>query len=85
VTSADGSFRAVRVLELTRGQAGRMAGMLLADLGADVVRVLPHGAVIEQSPEGLAWDRGKRFTVPSLNSRRSTRSPTTAPPTTTGR
>jgi crotonobetainyl-CoA:carnitine CoA-transferase CaiB-like acyl-CoA transferase len=30
-------FRDVRVLELTRGQAGRMAGMLLADLGADAV------------------------------------------------
>lgn len=61
--AARGPFRAVRVLELTRGQAGRMAGMLLADLGADVVRVLPHGTAIEQTPEGLAWDRGKRFTV----------------------
>jgi crotonobetainyl-CoA:carnitine CoA-transferase CaiB-like acyl-CoA transferase len=70
VTSADGPFRAVRVLELTRGQAGRMAGMLLADLGADVVRVLPHGAAIGQTPEGLAWDRGKRFTVPGDGRRR---------------
>jgi crotonobetainyl-CoA:carnitine CoA-transferase CaiB-like acyl-CoA transferase len=43
-----------------------MAGMLLADLGADVVRVLPDGwerHVPGQAPapQDLAWDRGKRF------------------------
>lgn len=31
-------FARVRVLELTRGIAGRTAGMLLADIDADVVR-----------------------------------------------
>jgi crotonobetainyl-CoA:carnitine CoA-transferase CaiB-like acyl-CoA transferase len=56
----------VRVLELSQGQAGRTAGMLLADLGADVVRVVPAGwgpADPASSPglEDLAWDRGKRF------------------------
>jgi crotonobetainyl-CoA:carnitine CoA-transferase CaiB-like acyl-CoA transferase len=58
-------FRDVRVLELTRGQAGRMAGMLLADLGADVVRVLQAGGFAQPwTAERLSWDRGKRFTVP---------------------
>jgi crotonobetainyl-CoA:carnitine CoA-transferase CaiB-like acyl-CoA transferase len=38
-----GPFRGVRVLELSRGQAARLAGTLLADLGADVV--LSDGAV----------------------------------------
>jgi crotonobetainyl-CoA:carnitine CoA-transferase CaiB-like acyl-CoA transferase len=56
----------VRVLELSQGQAGRTAGMLLADLGADVVRVVPAGwapADPASTPglEDLAWDRGKRF------------------------
>ena len=67
-----GPFRDIRVLEISRGQAARMAGMLLADLGADVLRVLPHGEVTacialpaqEVSPEtpaDLAWDRNKRL------------------------
>ncbi|WP_181063062.1 CoA transferase [Nocardia nova] len=57
----------VRVLELSAGQAGRTAGMLLADLGADVVRAVPEdwAPAAPDSPEGpqdLCWDRGKRFT-----------------------
>jgi crotonobetainyl-CoA:carnitine CoA-transferase CaiB-like acyl-CoA transferase/acyl-CoA thioesterase len=49
----------VRVLDLTAGQAGRTAAMLLADLGGDVVRVRA-GAEPDPGPEGLCWDRGKR-------------------------
>jgi crotonobetainyl-CoA:carnitine CoA-transferase CaiB-like acyl-CoA transferase len=70
-----GPFRDVRVLEVSQGQAARMAGMLLADLGADVVRVLdgnsaatpaspeaaPARGATPGTPEDLAWDRGKRF------------------------
>jgi crotonobetainyl-CoA:carnitine CoA-transferase CaiB-like acyl-CoA transferase len=62
-----GPFGDVRVLETSRGQAARMAGMLLADLGADVVRVLPDGlerhlpGQASPAPQDLAWDRGKRF------------------------
>jgi crotonobetainyl-CoA:carnitine CoA-transferase CaiB-like acyl-CoA transferase len=64
-----GPFGDVRVLEVSGGQAARMAGMLLADLGADVVRILPDGptavgqaaALKDAAPQDLAWDRGKRF------------------------
>jgi crotonobetainyl-CoA:carnitine CoA-transferase CaiB-like acyl-CoA transferase len=58
---------AVRVLDLSTTQAGRTAGMLLADLGADVVRVVPSGwepapAGSPEGPADMTWDRGKRFT-----------------------
>jgi len=51
-----GPFRDVRVIEVSHGQAARMAGMLLADLGADVVRI---AAPPQANAETLAWDRGK--------------------------
>jgi crotonobetainyl-CoA:carnitine CoA-transferase CaiB-like acyl-CoA transferase len=56
---AIGPFAGVRVLELTRGIAGRTAGMLLADLGADVVRASDDRPDTERDPGGLCWDRGK--------------------------
>ncbi|HUN37310.1 MAG TPA: CoA transferase [Trebonia sp.] len=60
-----GPFGNVRVLEVSQGQAARMAGMLLADLGADVLRVaaaeVNDAGPVVPSPETLAWDRGKRY------------------------
>ncbi|MGH3296213.1 MAG: CoA transferase [Trebonia sp.] len=51
----------VRVLDLTGSLAGAVAGMLLADLGADVLKVHPPGALPPAGRPGLAmWDRGKR-------------------------
>jgi crotonobetainyl-CoA:carnitine CoA-transferase CaiB-like acyl-CoA transferase len=51
----------VRVLDLTGSVAGAVAGMLLADLGADVLKVHPPGALPPARRPGLAmWDRGKR-------------------------
>jgi crotonobetainyl-CoA:carnitine CoA-transferase CaiB-like acyl-CoA transferase len=51
----------VRVLDLTGSVAGAVAGMLLADLGADVVKVHPPRAVPLAGRSGLPmWDRGKR-------------------------
>lgn len=58
-----GPFDGVRVTELSRGQAARTAGLLLAGLGADVTRVTAPGTVPGQAPEDLAWDRGKRVTA----------------------
>jgi crotonobetainyl-CoA:carnitine CoA-transferase CaiB-like acyl-CoA transferase len=55
------ALTSVRVLDLTGSVAGAVAGMLLADLGADVVKVHPPGALPPAGRPGLAmWDRGKR-------------------------
>src|SRR3984957_12427966 len=59
---AAGPFAGVRVLELTQGIAGRTAGMLLADLGADVVRASDDRPDADRDPGGLCWDRGKLLT-----------------------
>lgn len=58
-----GPFGDVRVLELSTGIAGRTAGMLLAEFGADVVRVLsPDDTESTKDPRRLCWDRGKILT-----------------------
>src|SRR5581483_1736406 len=61
---APGALDGVRVLDLTGGVAGPVAGMLLADLGADVVKVYPPGGGPSDTEPGLhMWDRGKRTAV----------------------
>jgi crotonobetainyl-CoA:carnitine CoA-transferase CaiB-like acyl-CoA transferase len=61
VTAKPGSFDGIRILELTTGIPGRVAGMLLADLGADVVRVVtPRELDSARHPGSLCWDRRKR-------------------------
>jgi crotonobetainyl-CoA:carnitine CoA-transferase CaiB-like acyl-CoA transferase len=57
-----GPLDRIRVLELTRGIAGRTAGMLLADLGAEVVRASDDKPDAERDPGGVCWDRGKVLT-----------------------
>ncbi len=56
-------LRGIRVLEACETPAGRVAGMLLADLGAEVVRVAAETADEEppKDPGELCWDRGKRL------------------------
>ena len=58
---AAGPLVGVRVVEVSTGRAGRIAGMLLADLGADVVTVVAPGRQSQPPrPADLCWDRGKR-------------------------
>ncbi|MEE2059179.1 CoA transferase [Rhodococcus artemisiae] len=56
----------IRVLEVSTTRAARIAGQLLSDLGADVVRVVApvRNTVIPADPGEVWWDRGKRL-VPS--------------------
>ncbi|HVV08093.1 CoA transferase [Amycolatopsis sp.] len=57
-TIGTGPFTGVRILELTTGTAGRTAGMLLADFGAEVARAeVP--AQSPSDPRAVCWDRGK--------------------------
>ncbi|HEY3979955.1 MAG TPA: CoA transferase [Streptosporangiaceae bacterium] len=59
-TALDG----IRVVDLTAGLAGPVAGMLLADLGADVIKIYPPGGgPAPDAPGRHMWDRGKRSAV----------------------
>jgi crotonobetainyl-CoA:carnitine CoA-transferase CaiB-like acyl-CoA transferase len=57
-----GIFDGLRVLDLTRGIAGPMTAMFLADAGGDVVRVEPPGGDgCADLPGYAVWNRGKRL------------------------
>ncbi|HEX4018273.1 MAG TPA: CoA transferase [Frankiaceae bacterium] len=57
----------VRVLDLSSGVAGPIAGMLLADHGADVVKVEPPGGDPRRGNPGYdVWLRGRRSAVLDL-------------------
>src|SRR3989442_14544229 len=57
----------VRVLDLSWGIAGPMAGMVLADNGAHVTKVEPPGGDPFRGLSGYrVWNRGKRSTVMDL-------------------
>ncbi|GAA3946990.1 hypothetical protein GCM10022383_26020 [Microbacterium soli] len=53
----------VRVLEFSYSRPARIAGQLLADFGADVVRAVSTGAERPEirEPGDVSWDRGKRL------------------------
>ena len=58
--AAPGALDGVRVLDLSAGIAGSVAGLLLADLGADVVRVRPAAHDVERGdPLRHVLDRNK--------------------------
>jgi crotonobetainyl-CoA:carnitine CoA-transferase CaiB-like acyl-CoA transferase len=62
------AFAGVRILDFTQGVAGPMATMLLADFGADVVKVEPPGGDrMKDHPGYLAWNRNKRRVVLDLH------------------
>lgn len=55
-----GPLEGVRAVDLSQGRAARIAGMLLADLGAEVVRVVhPDSEPEPVTPKTVSWDRGK--------------------------
>src|SRR5665213_2603835 len=50
----------IRVVEVTHAMAGQMAGMVMADNGASVVRVEPPGGGRARGQAGfVVWNRGK--------------------------
>lgn len=50
----------MRVIDFGQYIAGPLAGMLLADQGADVIRVDPPGGPRWDTPANATWNRGKR-------------------------
>ena len=58
------ALEGLRVLELGSGMAAGMAGMVLAENGAEVVKVEPPGGDRDRGRPGFAvWHRGKRSVV----------------------
>jgi len=75
---AHGALHGLRVIDVTQVMAGPFCSMLLADLGADVIKVEPPagdstrtmpGAVSTDSPSFNAVNRGKRSIVINLKTR----------------
>ena len=58
-----GAFDGLQILELTWGIAGPMAGMMLADQGASVIRIEPPNDPFADHPGYRVWNRGKRSAV----------------------
>ena len=50
----------IRVIDFGQYISGPLAGMLLADQGADVIRVDPPGGPRWKTPANSTWNRGKR-------------------------
>lgn len=55
------ALQGIRVLDFTQGMAGPLATMILADFGAEVIRVEPAGGDPNWlHPAYLLWNRGKK-------------------------
>ncbi len=61
-----GALAGLRVIDFGQYVAGPLAAMLLADQGADVVRVDPPGGPRLQDAASAVWNRGKRSIVLDL-------------------
>lgn len=55
-----GALDGTRVIDFGQYIAGPMAGMLLADQGANVIKVDPPGGSVWDTPANATWNRGKR-------------------------
>jgi crotonobetainyl-CoA:carnitine CoA-transferase CaiB-like acyl-CoA transferase len=56
----------IRVIDFGQYIAGPLAGMLLADHGADVIHVDPPGGPMWHTPANATWNRGKRSIILNL-------------------
>jgi crotonobetainyl-CoA:carnitine CoA-transferase CaiB-like acyl-CoA transferase len=57
----------MRILEVSGGMSGSLAGMVLADNGAEVIKVeSPAGDPMRESPGFIVWGRGKKSVVLDL-------------------
>ena len=62
------ALEGIRVLDLTRGPAGGLATMILADFGAEVVVIdAPNEDPLLNLPASPMWRRGKVFIDLDLN------------------
>jgi crotonobetainyl-CoA:carnitine CoA-transferase CaiB-like acyl-CoA transferase len=67
-TATSELFAGLRVIDATSGMAGPLASMMLADHGADVVKVeRPAGDWARALPAFVQWNRGKRSVVLDLD------------------
>lgn len=60
------ALEGIRVIDFGQYIAGPMAGMLLADFGAEVIRVDPPGGPRYKTAANATWNRGKRSIVLDL-------------------
>ncbi|MBT5774650.1 MAG: CoA transferase [Dehalococcoidia bacterium] len=61
-----GALDGVRVIDFGQYIAGPMTGMLLADQGAEVIKVDPPGGPVWETAANATWNRGKRSIVLDL-------------------
>jgi crotonobetainyl-CoA:carnitine CoA-transferase CaiB-like acyl-CoA transferase len=63
-----GALEGIRVIDFGQYIAGPLAAMLLADQGAEVIRVEPPGGPRWDNPANATWNRGKKSVVLDLKS-----------------
>ncbi|HXH23007.1 MAG TPA: CoA transferase [Dehalococcoidia bacterium] len=63
-----GALDGIRVIDFGQYIAGPMTGMLLADQGAEVIKVDPPGGPVWDSPANATYNRGKRSITLDLKS-----------------
>ncbi|MQF94501.1 MAG: CoA transferase [SAR202 cluster bacterium] len=60
-------FDGITVLDFTRGMPGGIATMVMADFGAEVIKVdSPSGDKFRESPGAVQWNRGKKSVILDL-------------------
>ena len=62
-------FKGIRVIDLSQGMAGAVTTMILADYGAEVIRLEPPGGdPMWEHPAYQLWQRGKKSVAPDWES-----------------